>query len=323
MALDSSETTGRAIGLVIMAGIALAPLAVASRSKSRSERLACFSVFAGLSLFIFPEQILPVNAVEHAWVFIADGLVRAALGVAGIVWCIMALRARKVDQGAGYVGPIVGALFSVFHILLAVSLILMTFLINGGLPSGPPSAAAAATSDGPWLHSVAECGFEMQLPSRSWTSVKENVQPGKAVAEFVCDHAVRTKMLVALDHIQDEADIAVVKRTIRERFIKGQHVVPREQDGVFPDGSRFTFFWLETGDPDSGAASAGALGLVWLPGQNLCVKMLSETPHASLSRLWGDAVAARHRKLALWIAESVKSTVAAGQADAGANGPME
>ncbi|MCK6471777.1 MAG: hypothetical protein L6R28_08520 [Planctomycetes bacterium] len=320
MSLDASEITGRAIAVVILSGIAVAPLVVARRSKNRSERLACYSVFAGLSAFAFPEQIFTINAVDHAWVYYIDGLVRLPLALAGIVWCIMALRARKTDQGAGYVGPIVGGLFSIFHLILAMGVLLVTYMTNYGLPTAPPATANVGIQPaGTWSYEVSDCGFTMQLPSENWREEKAPTYPGKTVGEFTCSHYFGTRLMVAVQPITDDADIALIKRTAREKFIKEQHLVPKEQDGTFANGTRFTFFWAEGQDPNTQANVCGSLGMVWLPGQNLCVKLISDTMNAHHSLIWGRAAAARHRKLALWIAESVKSTVSAGQAEAGAD----
>jgi hypothetical protein len=264
-------TLGGTIGaLIVLALPALYFIVRALQGGLPSRRLANFGLACGLGAFIMPETLFRLSPADYPLLFVAIGITRVALGLAGLVLVGLAM-SRRSDGGVGSFRLLAGSLLSVLHAMIGTAALLYADVAAPGTPQ---------------IYSAPDGAFQLTLPSRRW----EKVQRADSVVAFAHTLPDMQARVRTLSRDQNESDFDALAQLMIERIdsfprTKGKLAM---EDGTTPDGCSYRYFsgLDETRD---GEPVYAAYSVVWNPRTKVLLEISFEGLPKMKSRAGKDA----------------------------------
>ena len=273
---DAGFQLGRYLGAALFVVLILVFLHRASRSESRSLRLANLALSCGLTGLLLP------RFGDSLWVF------GALSGLGGLALAIVAASARRRDEGAGLVRIIIALVISAIALLGNANHFLLPHLLDGRRsPLEEPGASA-------WTHVSRTHDFQLRLPSSRW----REASPGRSRIAF--RHPSGVQLFVDSDPSQSEDDFDQRARDLAasmDRAAKGAAVNHRK--GVNAKGCRYaSASVMDRSDRSSPIFVAASM--IWCPD-----KQAPDLTRGTLIHLLFEGQAGKHAR-----AERLESTAA-------------
>jgi hypothetical protein len=264
---NMSHLAGMLCALFLVAAPALIFLNKAITAKQRSLRLANLSLGIGLLSLFFPEAVLSASLSSASpLLHVVGGTIRMGLGVAGLVFGLLALASRTKDGGTGLVKPILGGALSCFLSLMGLSMFLLAFAHR-------PEAAAAS-----WVYESHENDFRMTLPSSSWT--KQPCNDG--IVAFVRNRPAMQVIVTSSQQETQEQYEGTLGR-LQSVFDQLPGAKLSQENGATPSGATF-FYILRT---SKNLVSSGDVfsALAVIRSKDRTIILVFEAPIQSLSNM--------------------------------------
>jgi len=291
MPSSDAEAAGQFIGAILLALLPCYFLVRALRAKERSLRLANWALALGLLAFFMPERMLELNPTSNPIYYVVSGVLRLVASLSGIALAILALAARRRDQGTGYVRPILGVLACMAN--LGMAAFALFFSLYPRL-EGPP-----------WTFTAAAERFSIVLPSSRWEKFPET--PKNHVAAFAHRVAYPMRFLVSVETTEKDEDWALM-REARWKELSGASVLAPWQieEEVTPQGQPCWTIRTECSAAKGEGRFFFSLVLIWLKDRKEVVSLMFEGPYRSQSTAGRQAEEAWFREQVRKIAISVK-----------------
>ena len=258
-------TWGTILGVqVLLALPALYFLARALQGGPPSRRSANFALACGLAALIMPEKLLQWSPAEYPALFIALGIGRVVLGVAGLVLAALAMSQRG-DGGVGSPRLLAATVMSLLHVVVGTAALLYA---DTALP-GPPR-----------LYASPDGAFRLRLPAGRWEEVPEP----KSVVAFSNKQPEMFAKVRTVAREQASSDFDALAQLMIERIDS----VPRlrgkleMEDGTTASGNSYRYFSGLDRAAEGGPVYA-AYSVVWSPRTGVLVEISFEGKPKMLS----------------------------------------
>ena len=262
--MDITELGIRLGMQVLLAMPACYFLARALQGGLPSRRRANLALACGLAALVMPEKLFPLPLAEYPALFIALGIARVVLGIAGLVLAALAM-ARRGDGGVGSPRLLAATMVSMLHAMLGIAALLYA---DTELP-GPPRVYASPGG-----------AFELTLPAGRW---KEVVAP-KCVVAFSNKQPEMFAKVRTVAREQTASDFEALAQLMIERIdslprLRGKFDM---EDGKTPSGNSYRYF-CGLDQNQEGKPIYGAYSVVWSPRTGVLVEISFEGLPQTLS----------------------------------------
>lgn len=264
--MEMAEFAGILGAQIVLAFPTLYFLVRALQGGLRSRRMANFGLACGLMALVMPETLFRLSPAEYPGAFIAIGVARVLLGVAGVLFAALAWSWRS-DGGVGLPRLFAATALSLLHVVIGTASLMY---------------ADVARPRTPQVYSSPDGAFQLTLPSADW---QQTAAPNCVVA-FSHDRPAMFAKVRTISREQERSDFDALAQLMIERIdslprLRGKF---KMEDGSTPSGSSYRYFH-GLDQTAAGGPVFGAYSVVW----SQQTKLLAEISFEGMPKMLSSA----------------------------------